>query len=146
MASCTLNGTTYNSLDTGVTAGVVTAGTYTAMPPFGQRPQIGAREYTESIRAIPGVVTGVGTMRFAGPMRGISVQLITVQTTEATAHSTAKSLLDALTGYARYNLTVNGVTYNGCKLVRGSASEAANCIKDKYAVLISLEFRQLQES
>lgn len=145
-ATVTINGTTYNELTSAFSVNSPTAGSYVAIPPFGPRPMVGMRQHNEAIRAIPGVQTGVGTMRFAPLGRPISVTLICIDSSENNAHSRAQTLLDSLDGYARYNVTILGKQYTGCKLTRGSMSGDINCLHDKYAIVLSLEFTQLQES
>ena len=146
--STSINGTSYSSFEAAFVAGALTAGTYTALAPYGSPPREGSAEYEEMLITFLGI-SGVG--RKFGEFRGrnITIDIVIVGASKSACETSRNTLLGTmLPPTSRFSVTVpNGTARAGCTLVRGSGQVREwQTLDGKILALLTLDIRQLSET
>jgi hypothetical protein len=108
----------------------------------GAPPRYGDPQFEEIEHVFPSV-QGIGTTRMSafGP-RLIVIDLVFVQATIAAADAAYLSLVNTLAQLARYNVTVRGQSFDGCKL-RGASYVGQTSMGGKSILVVSFSWKQM---
>ncbi len=149
MASISLNGIAYSSLDLAFAAGAdtPTAGTYYVLPPYGDPPSETARKYDDLVFSFP-AVDGMGIKRLGFRGRLLRVQLLIADTTKAETEGRHNTLCGTLDGLLRYTVILpGGTTRPGYRLIPGAVSQQwLPSIGSKFICLDTINLLQCSEA
>jgi hypothetical protein len=146
-------GTSYSPLQAGFTGGppaVLAAGSYFALPPYGDPPTEGPAIYEERLIALPGV-DGVATKRMGFRGRSIRVVMMFADTSKANVETKKNTFFSAITAQAAFAITLPGGTARPkCKLIQPANASTLflgwSQISSMMVLTVHCEFMQLREA
>jgi hypothetical protein len=146
----TVNGIGYKSLEFGFSSATseLVAGVYTALPPYGEPPRIGADESEQMLITYVGV-DNVGGKPCGFRGKTVQVDFVVAGSTKSACEGSLETLLNGLSPItSRYSITPpGGAQIQGCQLARGSGRPSRwFTIGNQICCLLTLDFRSLSKT
>jgi hypothetical protein len=138
-----VNGVTYQPMPVGLINAPPTVGVYYTLPPYGDPPMVGPINYDEEMIKWPGRSTTV-TKRLQSFTRLITINFLVVSNSLANMTTAQVGLDNSVNQLARYTITINGTTFQGCKVVFGTGMPSREVYPNaSFSLIIPYAFKQI---